>query len=207
MLAPSGGGLILYQAYGNLYAMTGRKAHLLEDKQIPSVGVFDKVFNIWKNGIDYAAGGRLRKLRPDEAWAAIERLAQYENEGWNGAFIPDEHIPVNNQRNVSTPSEPSRQEEFEHIMMNFILDQEARFRQLEDYMRAIAEEFMEFSLEVARRLKERIKENENKPRKIEKNIKYPDIKVLENSVKRDLLENLKKKTFPTFTNLLCVRHV
>ncbi|GKA33153.1 hypothetical protein Tco_0719520 [Tanacetum coccineum] len=44
MLAPSGGGLILYQAYGNLYAMTGRKSHLPEDKQIPSVGVFDKVF-------------------------------------------------------------------------------------------------------------------------------------------------------------------
>ncbi|GJS62024.1 hypothetical protein Tco_0656808 [Tanacetum coccineum] len=42
MLAPSGGGLILYQAYGNLYAMTGRKAHLLKDKQIPSVGVFDE---------------------------------------------------------------------------------------------------------------------------------------------------------------------
>ncbi|GJV32335.1 retrovirus-related pol polyprotein from transposon TNT 1-94 [Tanacetum coccineum] len=48
MLAPSGGGLILYQAYGNLYAMTGRKAHFLEDKQIPSVGVFDEVFSIWK---------------------------------------------------------------------------------------------------------------------------------------------------------------
>ncbi|GJU62992.1 hypothetical protein Tco_1244827 [Tanacetum coccineum] len=48
MLAPSGGGLILYQAYGNLYAMTGRKVHLLEDKQIPSVGVFDEVFSIWK---------------------------------------------------------------------------------------------------------------------------------------------------------------
>ncbi|GKD97256.1 hypothetical protein Tco_1381153 [Tanacetum coccineum] len=44
MPAPSGGGLILYQAHGNLYAMTGRKAHLLEDKQIPSVGVFDEVF-------------------------------------------------------------------------------------------------------------------------------------------------------------------
>ncbi|GJW16645.1 hypothetical protein Tco_0024081 [Tanacetum coccineum] len=42
MLAPSSGGLILYQAYDNLYAMTGRKAHLLEDKQIPSVGVFDE---------------------------------------------------------------------------------------------------------------------------------------------------------------------
>ncbi|GKB48636.1 hypothetical protein Tco_0899389 [Tanacetum coccineum] len=53
MLAPSGGGLILYQAYGNLYAMTGRKAHLLEDKQIPSVGVF----SIWK-----AFGGNTRDL-------------------------------------------------------------------------------------------------------------------------------------------------
>ncbi|GJS30213.1 hypothetical protein Tco_0490833 [Tanacetum coccineum] len=42
MLAPSGGGLILYQAYGNLYAMTGRKSHLLEDKQIPSVGAFGR---------------------------------------------------------------------------------------------------------------------------------------------------------------------
>ncbi|GJS65438.1 hypothetical protein Tco_0680002 [Tanacetum coccineum] len=38
MLAPSSGGMILYQAYGNLYAMTGRKAHLLEDKQIPVAG-------------------------------------------------------------------------------------------------------------------------------------------------------------------------
>ncbi|GKD78518.1 hypothetical protein Tco_1341139 [Tanacetum coccineum] len=47
MLAPSGGGLILYQAYGNLYAMTGRKAYLLEDKQIPSVGVFDEIFSTW----------------------------------------------------------------------------------------------------------------------------------------------------------------
>ncbi|GJY00536.1 hypothetical protein Tco_0357554 [Tanacetum coccineum] len=46
MLAPSGGGLIIYQAYGNLYAMTGRKAHLLEDKQIPSVGVFDEILMV-----------------------------------------------------------------------------------------------------------------------------------------------------------------
>ncbi|GJY35555.1 hypothetical protein Tco_0420933 [Tanacetum coccineum] len=57
MLAPSGGGLILYQAYGNLYAMTGRKTHLLKDKQIPSVGVFDEVFSIWK-----AFGGNTRDL-------------------------------------------------------------------------------------------------------------------------------------------------
>ncbi|GJQ98103.1 hypothetical protein Tco_0009242 [Tanacetum coccineum] len=57
MLAPSGGGLILYQAYGNLYAMTGRKSYLLEDKQIPSVGVFDKVFSTWMT-----FGGNTRDL-------------------------------------------------------------------------------------------------------------------------------------------------
>nr|GEW46133.1 hypothetical protein [Tanacetum cinerariifolium] len=34
------GGLIPYQAYGNSYAMTGRKACFLEDEQIPNVGVF-----------------------------------------------------------------------------------------------------------------------------------------------------------------------
>ncbi|GJX88134.1 hypothetical protein Tco_0340148 [Tanacetum coccineum] len=55
MLALSGGGLILYQAYSNLYAMTGRKAHLLEDKQIPNVGVFDEV--TWM-----VFGGNIRNL-------------------------------------------------------------------------------------------------------------------------------------------------
>ncbi|GKF11868.1 hypothetical protein Tco_0049794 [Tanacetum coccineum] len=41
-------------------------------------------------GIDYAAVRRLRKLRPDEAWATIEELAHYEDEGWNDAIIPGE---------------------------------------------------------------------------------------------------------------------
>ncbi|GJW73069.1 hypothetical protein Tco_0132439 [Tanacetum coccineum] len=63
MLAPSGGGLILYQAYGNLYAMTGRKAHLLEDKQIPSVGVFDEVV--------LALGWHLEEIHV--TWAHLEK--------------------------------------------------------------------------------------------------------------------------------------
>ncbi|GKE83333.1 hypothetical protein Tco_1553333 [Tanacetum coccineum] len=74
-------------------------------------------------------------------------------------------------------------------------------------MQVIAEEFMEFSSKVTRRLKERIKENENKPRKIKKITKYPDTKVLENSAKHDFLENLEKKAFPTPANLLCIRYV
>ncbi|GKD56319.1 zinc finger, CCHC-type containing protein, partial [Tanacetum coccineum] len=40
--------------------------------------------------IDYAAGGRLRKLRPKVAWETIEDLAQYEEEGWNDPDIPKE---------------------------------------------------------------------------------------------------------------------
>ncbi|GJX40767.1 hypothetical protein Tco_0255757 [Tanacetum coccineum] len=55
MLAPCSGGLIIYQAYGKLYVMTGKKAYLLEDKQILSVGVFDEV--TWM-----AFGGSTRNL-------------------------------------------------------------------------------------------------------------------------------------------------
>ncbi|GKD78377.1 hypothetical protein Tco_1340998, partial [Tanacetum coccineum] len=54
-LAPSGGGLILYQAYGNLYAMTGRKAYLLKDKQIPSVGVFSTWMTFGGNTCDFGS--------------------------------------------------------------------------------------------------------------------------------------------------------
>ncbi|GJV84854.1 hypothetical protein Tco_1524752 [Tanacetum coccineum] len=46
MLAPSDGGLIFYQAYGNLYAITGKKSYLLEDKQILSVGYLMRIIHI-----------------------------------------------------------------------------------------------------------------------------------------------------------------
>ncbi|GKB70258.1 hypothetical protein Tco_0931670 [Tanacetum coccineum] len=75
MLAPSGGGLILYQAYGNLYAMTGRKAHLLEDKQIPSVGVFDEVsfytlFQVARDGVV-----SIKRRRRDLSSEGVRNLA------------------------------------------------------------------------------------------------------------------------------------
>ncbi|GJV60756.1 hypothetical protein Tco_1466856 [Tanacetum coccineum] len=101
------------------------------------------------------------------------------------------------------PTEPSRQEEFEHIVMSFIYDQEERIKQLENYMQDITDEFMELSLEVTLRIKERIKENESKPRKIEEITKYPDTKVLENSTRQNFLENLGKKTFSTPASHLC----
>ncbi|GJT02558.1 ribonuclease H-like domain-containing protein [Tanacetum coccineum] len=51
---------------------------------------YDHVDDTTQMGINYAAGGRLRKLRPNEAWATIEKLAQYKDEEWNNTFIPDE---------------------------------------------------------------------------------------------------------------------
>ncbi|GJW15434.1 zinc finger, CCHC-type containing protein [Tanacetum coccineum] len=51
---------------------------------------YDHIDCTTQGSIDYAAGGRLRKLRPDEAWDTIKRLSQYENEGWNDSFTPDE---------------------------------------------------------------------------------------------------------------------
>ncbi|GJW74031.1 hypothetical protein Tco_0133401 [Tanacetum coccineum] len=205
---------------------------------------YDHVNCTTRESIDYTAGRRLRKLRPDEAWDTIKKLAQYKNEWWNDAFNseevsfnyenPDvkkllgimEHKVDTLMKNAISlmgksksifrlttnemyqpPTEPSRQEEFEHIVINFIYDQEERIRQLKNYMQDITDEFMEFSSKVALRLKERIKESESKPRKIKKFTKYPDTKVLENSTKHDFSENLEKKTFPTPTSHLCVRYV
>ncbi|GJU84145.1 hypothetical protein Tco_1291691 [Tanacetum coccineum] len=51
---------------------------------------YDHVDYTTQESINYAAGERIRKLRPDEAWDTIKRLAQYENEGWNDAFTSEE---------------------------------------------------------------------------------------------------------------------
>ncbi|GJZ48763.1 zinc finger, CCHC-type containing protein [Tanacetum coccineum] len=176
---------------------------------------YDHIDCTTQMGIDYAAGDRLSKLRPDEAWATIERLAQYGDEGWNDAFIPVEmSLNYENpdieqllgimERKVNTlmkdtislmgrsesifrmttnemyrpPSEPSRQEEFEDIVMNFILDQEEIVKQLEEYMKVIVGDFMQLSSEVTRGLKEKIREEGSRIRKFEKITKYPDIETM-----------------------------
>nr|GFC56897.1 zinc finger, CCHC-type [Tanacetum cinerariifolium] len=43
--------------------------------------------------IDNAAGGGLRKLRPEEAWETIKDLAQYEEEEWNNPILSKKGIP------------------------------------------------------------------------------------------------------------------
>nr|GEY55592.1 hypothetical protein [Tanacetum cinerariifolium] len=120
--------------------------------------------------------GILKKIRLDESWDTIERLAQYENERWNDTFTSEEmNFSYENpnveqllrimERKVDTlmkdaislmgdskgifqlttnemcqaPTEPSRQDEFEHIVMNFIYDKKERIKQLKNYMHDITD--------------------------------------------------------------------
>ncbi|GKE36431.1 hypothetical protein Tco_1459836 [Tanacetum coccineum] len=94
------------------------------------------------------------------------------------------------------PPEPSRQEEFEHIVMNFILDQEERVKQLEDYMKVIIGDFMQLSSEVTGRLKDKIREEGGRLRKIEKITKYLDKEVLEPLAEQKFPETPAKKNVP-----------
>ncbi|GJV13689.1 zinc finger, CCHC-type containing protein [Tanacetum coccineum] len=64
------------------------------------------------------------------------------------------------------PPEPSHQEEFDGLLTNFILGQEEKFRQLEEYMSFIRSDFMQLSLEVVKKLKEEIRVKENKSKMI-----------------------------------------
>ncbi|GKB97219.1 zinc finger, CCHC-type containing protein [Tanacetum coccineum] len=105
------------------------------------------------------------------------------------------------------PPKLSRQKEFEHIVTNFILDQEERVWQLEEYMKVIVGDFMQLSSEVTRRLKEKMREEVSRMRKIEIT-KYPDIEVMEPLAGHKFLENHAKKTFPnTPKSSLCIGYV
>ncbi|GKB24744.1 hypothetical protein Tco_0864145 [Tanacetum coccineum] len=66
------------------------------------------------------------------------------------------------------PPEPSRLEAFEDLVINFILDQEERVKQLKEYIGVIGSDFMQLSLKVVEKLKDEIRAKENKVKKIKK---------------------------------------
>ncbi|GKC16293.1 hypothetical protein Tco_1013075, partial [Tanacetum coccineum] len=145
---------------------------------------YNRINEALKKSIDYAAEGRLRKLSAEKAWAAIKKLAQYDDEGWSDPIIPEEgnldyenldieHLlgvmeykvdalmknaislmgrsecvfRITSNEMYQLPPEPSHQKEFDHIVTNFILDQEERVKQLEEYMEVIMGDFMQLSSE------------------------------------------------------------
>ncbi|GJZ45209.1 hypothetical protein Tco_0592805 [Tanacetum coccineum] len=54
---------------------------------------YDHIDYTTQMAIDHAAGGRLRKLRPEEAWKTIEDLAKYEEEEWNEPIFSEKGSP------------------------------------------------------------------------------------------------------------------
>ncbi|GKC96169.1 hypothetical protein Tco_1161611 [Tanacetum coccineum] len=66
------------------------------------------------------------------------------------------------------PSKPSHQAAFEGLVTNFILDQEEKVHQLEQYMSVIGSDFMQLSLEVVEKLKEEIRIKDNNSKRIQK---------------------------------------
>ncbi|GKE96562.1 hypothetical protein Tco_1581417, partial [Tanacetum coccineum] len=76
------------------------------------------------------------------------------------------------------PAEPSRQEAFEHLVMNFIHDQEDKVKQLKEYMYVIRSDFMQLSLKAIGRLKKEIRIKENRVKKIKKITRYLTLRIL-----------------------------
>ncbi|GJS40257.1 hypothetical protein Tco_0565300 [Tanacetum coccineum] len=191
---------------------------------------YDRIDHTLKRTVDYASRGRLRKISTKKAWATIEELARYEDEGWNDPVAPREgSLDYENpdieqllgvmERKVDTlmkeaislmggsesvfgmtsntlyqlPSEPSRQEEFEDLVMNFILDQDEKVRQLEEYMCVIRSDFMQLSLEVVGKLREEIRIEQNRTKKIKKITRYPDTEDLKPLNDHKFSETLTKE--------------
>ncbi|GKD62599.1 hypothetical protein Tco_1300108, partial [Tanacetum coccineum] len=71
-----------------------------------------------------------------------------------------------------TLPEPSRQRQFEGIILSFMRDQEEELRQLKEYMNEIDDEFMHLSLMVIEMIEEKIRAQESE--KIQKITKFPD---------------------------------
>ncbi|GJV22314.1 hypothetical protein Tco_1371334 [Tanacetum coccineum] len=99
------------------------------------------------------------------------------------------------------PLEPSRQEEFEDIVRNFILDQEEKVMQLEEYMKVIIGDFMQLSSEVTRRLKDKIREEGSRMSKIKKITKYLDMEVSKPLAGHKFPKTPSNKSSPMPSNL------
>ncbi|GJX43045.1 hypothetical protein Tco_0259721 [Tanacetum coccineum] len=70
----------LYDAWTRFKDLLYKVPHHGLDLWLQVQVFYDHVDYTTQMAIDYAAGGRLRKLRPKEAWETIEDLAQHKEE-------------------------------------------------------------------------------------------------------------------------------
>ncbi|GJX10264.1 hypothetical protein Tco_0200123 [Tanacetum coccineum] len=128
---------------------------------------YDSIDHTLKRAEDYTARGQLRKLKGslDYENLDIEQLLRVM-ECKVDTLMKEAISVMRRSKSIfgmtsntvyQLPSEPSRQEEFENLMMNFILDQEEKVKKLEEYMGVIGSDFMQLSLEVVGKLKEEIR--------------------------------------------------
>ncbi|GKA65772.1 hypothetical protein Tco_0765479 [Tanacetum coccineum] len=149
--------------------------------------------------IDYAAGRRLRKLRPEEAWETIKDLAQYKEEEWNDLIFSKKETPdyidatleqelksmecrveslmrnevlLEYEVGFTFPKRPY-QEELEARILNLIDHQEDQVRQLEEDMRKTKDTFMCLADSLIATLKVEIEAQRVHSTKIEKITRFP----------------------------------
>nr|GEU40462.1 hypothetical protein [Tanacetum cinerariifolium] len=118
--------------------------------------------------INYAVGGRIRKLRPKEAWETIKDLVLYEEKEWNDPIISKKEsfeyidatleqelesvecrvesltrneVPLEYEVGFKFPKRPY-QEELEGRILSLIDHQEDQVRKLEEDMRKTKDTFM-----------------------------------------------------------------
>ncbi|GKA30834.1 hypothetical protein Tco_0717139 [Tanacetum coccineum] len=160
---------------------------------------YDHVDYTTQMAIDYAAGERLRKLRPKEAWETIEDLAQHEEEEWNDPIFPQKGSPdyidatleqelesmecrveslmrnevlLEYEVGFTFPKRPY-QEELEARILNLIDHQEDQVRQLEEDMRKTKDTFMCLADSLIATLKVKIEAQRVHSTKIEKITRFP----------------------------------
>ncbi|GJV89459.1 ribonuclease H-like domain-containing protein [Tanacetum coccineum] len=160
---------------------------------------YDHVDYTTQMAIDYAAGGRLRKLRAEVAWETIDNLAQYEGEWWNDPIFhnkgsPD-YIDANLEQELKSmkyrveslmrnevvlyyeegftfPKRPY-QEDFEGRILKLIDDQKYQIRQLKEDMRKTKDTFMCLADSLIANMKVKIEAQRAHSIKIKKITKFP----------------------------------
>ncbi|GJV92743.1 hypothetical protein Tco_1540556 [Tanacetum coccineum] len=189
----------LYNAWNRFKDLLRKVPHHGLDLWLQVQIFYDHVNYTTQMAIDYAAGGRLRKLRPEEAWETIENLAQYEEEEWNEPIFSEkgspDYIDANLEQELesmerrveslmrsevllyyeegfTSPKRPY-QEEFEGQILKLIDDQEDQIKQLEEDMRKTKDTFMCLADSLIATLKVKIEAQRVHPTKIEKITRFP----------------------------------
>ncbi|GKC45058.1 hypothetical protein Tco_1062780 [Tanacetum coccineum] len=83
----------LYDALTRFKDLLRKVPHLGLDLWLQVQIFYDHVDYTTQMAINYAAGGRLKKLRPEEVWKTIKDLVQYEEEEWNEPIFFEKESP------------------------------------------------------------------------------------------------------------------